>query len=883
MVSTNPLISTKIQPPRLRANPVPRPRLVQRLQQAVHYRLTLLSAPAGAGKTTLLCNWLAEQNAAVSWLALDGDDNDPVRFWRYLTAALETCAPMNAVQSLLYAPHPPARELLIATFINALATISHEILFVLDDYHLIETASIHEDISALLQRMPSHFHLVIATRTVPSLPLSKLRAHGHLLEIQSAELSFSTTEATLFLNDSMGLALTPEDIVLLAQQSEGWITGLQLAALSLQQGGDTSHVMQPFISGQGYVLDYLADEVLSQQPREVQEFLVQTAILDRLSSSLCDAVTGRCDSRRLLERLEQANLFIIPLDDQRHWYRYHHLFADALRTHLRRTGENIIPELHIRASRWYASHNLLVEAVAHAIQAGQPEHTADMIEQAAAQLWFQGERQTIRGWLEALPHALLEQRPRLCLYQALIFIYTQRAFAEAERYLQQAEDQLSTAPSLQGLQGEIDTVRALIATLRGDHAYAIHCCNRALSSLPPHSSWRGQLFHTLGFSHHHCGDDQAAITYVNEGIHVCTAADDTTTLYNCYFLLAAIQHRQGQLRNAVKTAQLALNTLQHTYTASNVYIALSVIYYEWNMLDKALDYAQRCIDTGIQIENAQLTWLGNLHRARILYAQGAKEQALALFVQINQAGRKLNRERAMMSSVTFQAPFWLAEGRIDTVAALVQEHCLQIEDRHDPLYLSGYEVRVRLCLVRQDYTTAMQFINRIHGIADAHGWHIQVIQCLLLRAITLHAQGEVQQAVTVVRQALAQAEPEGYVRSIVDNGSFIKPLLQHLLASPDCHAKYTPSPDTLHNLITAIGETPAISPQGLEQRLHVELSSRERDVLLLLSAGCTDREIAQRLIIGASTVASHMKRIYRKLDVHSRTQAVARARMLKLL
>ena len=902
MVWKNPIITTKLQPPPLRAPLVPRLRLCAMLQHAFHYRLTLLSAPAGSGKTTLLSHWLTEQHTTISWLSLDPADNDPIRFWHYLTAALERHAPMHDLRALLSAPQPPTRDALLATCITALTSVSNEFLCILDDVHLLETPSLYEDIASLLSHLPAHVHFILSTRTIPPLPLSRFRARNALLELQGAELSFTETETALFLTESMQLQLTPEEIHALALQSEGWITGLQLAALSLQRGSPPTHVLEPFRSGQRYVLDYCIEEVLSQQPAEIQSFLLQTAILERFSAALCTAVTEREHSQHLLEQLERAHLFLLPLDEQRGWYRYHHLFAEALRTHLLQTHEQLVPALHQRASQWFARHHLFVEAVTHALQSNQLTYTAALMEEAVVELWFQGERQTLRRWLEALPAAVLEQHPRLCLYQALLFIYTHRSFVEAERLLQLAEDQLAVAPAPQELRGELEIGRSLIANLRGDHRGAIQRCQHALSSLPPHSRWHGQRFHTLGLCHHFSGNDAAALGFLQDGIAHCMASGDRWHLYNCTFLLAAIQHRHGQLQTAMKTARLALDTLSHTPTTAQLAIIFSVIYYEWNALDSALEHAQQCVDIGRRSENAQLIWLGNLHCARTLYARGEKSEALALFRTLNQDGKKLNRERAMMSSVAFQAPFWLAEGRIDVVLALVQEHFFPIVEPHDPLSLSEDEVRARLYLAQQDYEATLELLKHMHEKAQGYGWHLLVVQALLLQAITLYAQGSLQPALTLAREALVQTEQQGYVRSILDHGSLITPLLHLLLISTNASTSpRRPSPNTLHSLLAALEKGPAALPRRVTSQEPTQrqlpttpsaallspveplaLSQRERDVLLLLINGCSDREIAERLVIGQSTVASHMKRIYRKLDVHSRTQAVARARMLKL-
>src|SRR5918995_3675736 len=431
MRASDPLVSTRLRPPEARANLVARPRLTAMLQREAGRKLTLVSAPAGFGKTTLLVAWLrsrAPGAGSVAWLSLEEGDNDPARLLSYLVAALRSISGEigEGVLSSLRSPEPPQLGALTAALINEISSLSTEITLVLDDYHLIDSEAVHGVVSFLLEHLPPNVHLVISSRVNPPLPLGRLRARGQMAELRAANLRFTSEEAAAFLGDVMGLALSAGDVVALEGRTEGWIAGLQLAALSMRDRKDVSGFVRAFSGSHRDVLDYLAEEVLERQPESMRKFLLETSILDYLSGSLCDALTGRSDGQEILERLERDNLFVVALDDERRWYRYHHLFADFLKARLEREGLEHIPELHRRAGSWYEREGWASEAVEHALSAGDHDWAADLVERVVGEMWFRGEVLTLLGWLVALPERAKRRRPRLLLEHATVLMWVGR-------------------------------------------------------------------------------------------------------------------------------------------------------------------------------------------------------------------------------------------------------------------------------------------------------------------------------------------------------------------------------------------------------------------------------------------------------------------------
>ena len=588
-----PLLQTKLHVPPVRSDPstglrarlVLRPRLVERLERGRNLKLTLISAPAGFGKTTLVAEWvrrLSEAGTAdgIAWLSLDEDDNDLARFLVYVVATLseiEATIGKGVLNQLRTSP-PPAEEIL--TFlINVIATMPGPIILVLDDYHLIGDQAIHDALAFLLARLPRQMHLVIATREDPPLSLARLRARGQLTELRAMDLRFTPSEAAEFLNQVMGLALSAKDIAALEARTEGWIAGLQLAALALQgtistRGQqDVSGFIQSFTGSHRFVLDYLVEEVLERQPENIQTFLLQTAILDRLTAPLCDAVSGQDNGQETLESLDRANLFIVPLDNERRWYRFHHLFADLLNQRLRQAQPELIPSLHQRASEWYEQNDLADEAIEHALQAGDRARAASLMEVQSDAAWRRGEHAKLRHWLDALPLEAVRAQPRLCVYHTW-YLFAGGRQDEAEAALRACEEAMDAGPDLltsttplapRGLLSDLDRqmmrgraaiIRAFIAAYIGDIPAIIHHARRALDYLPEQDlTWRRDAALALGDAQGFRGDLAAAYAARMEAAEASQAAGDDIFSLLAYLKVAITLREQGRLQRTIELCQ----------------------------------------------------------------------------------------------------------------------------------------------------------------------------------------------------------------------------------------------------------------------------------------------------------------------------------------
>ena len=556
------LVTTKLRAPRPRPNLVARPRLSEALAAGGGCRLTLVSAPAGFGKTTLLGEWsedLVADGSSVAWLSLDGSDNHPARFFSYLLGALREVEDGigESILAALDAPQSPPVDVVMGALVNDLADLPQEVVIVLDDYHVVDSRPVHEAVSFLLEHMPENVHLMIAGRSDPPLPLPRLRARDHVTEIGAADLRFTPEEATAFLNDAMELALSAGDVAALEEVTEGWIAALQLAALSMRGRGDVSGFVESFSGSNRHVLDFLAEEVLERQPEEVRGFLLETSVLERMTAPLCDAVTGRPDGQEMLERLERENLFVVALDDERRWYRYHHLFAEFLRSRLNVENPGLADELHLRASRWYEDGGLLVEAIGHALlgSGADPdyEQAARLIERGTEGAWSRGEGPTVLGWLEALPTEAKRRRPRLYTEHALSLAVTGRP-DDVEPFLEEAEQAASEAATGEDrgfLLGFASAIRSWCARLRGNAPEAVELARRALSLLPnedaPH-----RIFATicLGDALRTTGDLAAADVAFAESIKHARAVGHVNSTLTAMAWHARVQVELGRLRKA---------------------------------------------------------------------------------------------------------------------------------------------------------------------------------------------------------------------------------------------------------------------------------------------------------------------------------------------
>jgi LuxR family maltose regulon positive regulatory protein len=895
-----PLLATKLHQPRPRAQLVPRSHLVERLQQGVAGALTLVSAPAGFGKTTLLAQWRASTRAPVAWLSLEPEDNEPTRFLTYLIAALQTLDPHFGAPALvlLGLPQPSEPETVLALLANDLMHWQGEdFTLVLDDYHVVEATPIHRALTFLLEHLPPQMHLIIATRADPPLPLARLRARGQLTELRVAELRFRTAEADMFFENVMGLHLTPQDVTTLQTRTEGWIAGMQLAALSLQGRATDSEILPAFTGSHRFVLDYLSEEVLSRQPTSVQTFLLHTSILERLSGSLCDAVTGQEESQAMLEALDRANLFVGALDDERQWYRYHHLFADLLRSRLRQAVPALVPELHRRASTWYEQHDLIVEAVHHARLSPDVEGMIRLIEQHTHSLALRGQAHTVLNWLHALPDGLVRTHPRLCFSHALLLVLTGQ-LAEALTRLQVAEQsssQITQTDEAQAFLNQVATVQAYILFFQGDLARSVALAEQAsdqLAERPVQVQEATSVIaaHRLLVSGdvRRFGEQRAArlASPLEAGSDVF--AMGVFVHLTSILLQARLLRLQGRLRRAAATYE-QMAQVQGDHEGALIHpgycFGLGELCYEWNDLDAA----ERLLEQGMEALRGPLMLAadsiaqGYATLARLRQASKKNTSALAImdaFAHLADARQFAPDQLTFASAV--RAQLELMQGNLAAAVHWTEGSGFSALDElaypREGEYLIFARVRIaqgRLDPAGPFLSDALRLLVRLREDAEAKARMGSALEILVLRALALHAQDNRTEVLTVLERALTLAEPEEHIRLFVDEGEPMVELLRHVYARGI-------APDYVATLLSAAGSPtlPAPSPAG---SLLEPLTERELDILRLLVTGLSNAAMARELIITVGTVKSHVNHIYGKLGVNSRSQAIARAHTLHLL
>ncbi len=886
------LLSTKLYIPRARPHEsmVSRQRLFARLSEGVERPLTVVSAPAGFGKTTLLSGWISEAKRRVAWLSLEVSDNDPARFLAYIIAAMQTVQDGlgESALSLLRAQQPSlSLDAVLTTLLNEIAASTQEYVLVLDDYHVIESYPIHYALAFLVEHLPATMRLVVASRADPPLPLARLRGQGQLAELRADELRFTREEATAFLNGVMRLNLSVEDIATLEQHTEGWIAGLQLAALSMRGLRDAHGFITAFGGSNRYIVDYLAEEVVDRQPQVVQSFLLQTSLLDRLCAPLCDALTGRSDGQDTLEKLELSNLFVSALDQERRWYRYHRLFADVLRNRLHQAYPDSIAPLHRRASQWYAHNGFIPAAIVPGLAVQEFEQAAEWVEQIAeATFWMRGEIYTLLGWLRALPDAVVHARTRLSLVHAWLLMWTGH-LEKAATFLCGDSDLPDTlaAEERRAILGEATAIRAELAHLRGDLPGALELARQAtryLSDVPDSWRTRGISLGILGGVYRVSGDVRAAAEAYAEASRLMQQEDHIVPALVALGYLIQLRAAQGQLRQAAEVFQEAVRLaterrVQTIPTFGLPHISMGEILREWNDLDAALQHAQEGIRLCRQWEGlADDVVDGYLTLARVKQAQGDDAAALDAIREAEQMARAQNLPQKLVQAAATQARLWIMQGDLEAAARWAGELHADVEftDSHQAQRFA----QARVLIAQDNAEAASRLLGRLLPPAEAAGLVGRVIEILSLQALAFHAEANVAQALITLTRALSLAEPEGYVRLFVDEGTPMLALLREAEARGA-------APGYIIRLITALGaEASASAPPRIHTPTLLDpLSERELQILRLLAVGLSTREIADELVIAVGTVRTHVKSIYGKLDAHNRVQAVERARALNLL
>ncbi len=904
----SPLLATKLFLPRARAALVLRPRLVKLLEAALTHPLTLVSAPAGFGKTTLVATWAQQQPLPVAWLSLDAADNDPNRFLRYLIAALQSLDPAlgHDLSDALESGQMPPIEAATITLINDLAELPHDGLLVLDDFHLIDEPRIEQALATLVAHQPPQLHLLLAAREDPPLPLARLRGQGQLVELRAQDLRFSPEETATFLSQVMGLSLSPQQVAELDARIEGWVAGLQLAGLSLQKSDDPGSLIAGISSNHHFILTYLTEEVLRRQPAAVQAFLLQTSILERLSGTLCDTVCERDDSTELLAALYTANAFVVPLDGDHAWYRYHHLFRELLRGQLQRTQPALIPSLHRRAAAWYIGQVQPIEAIEHTLDAGDYAQVVALLEAHARPLVLQGYAQTVAGWLHRLPGEWQAAGPQANVAFAWSLLLHGQ-LGEIDGYLRNAEAALmATAPAAQppirqedqaALEAEILALRAGLVSLRGETERACTLAREAVAMAPPGNTYvQGATRFCLATAYNYAGRTVEAITTYQEALPLCRAAHNTVAAMLSVANLSLLTFERGQLHEAAALCRRVIGEAEaagalHSPTLASVYGALAHVLYEWNDLDEAHRQAYKALELGRRSGHVAAVAYGSIVLSRIEAARGDTAAAEQLLEQARQLrGRSMP---AWIAPYIVNQQVSLALARHDDQAAqqALEESGIAIDAPTGHTREVVHLAYLRLLLYRTwgqrpGHTAssligqALPLAGRIVASAETGGRLGRTIEAYSLRALALQAQGRHGPAQIDLEHALQLAAPSGYIRLFAGLGAGMVHLLSALDPPPALAAYVTRLRDTL---APSPGSAGSAAIPFAQPALVEPLSEREIDVLRLMAQGLTYQEVAERLIVSLNTVRFHVKSIYGKLGVDNRTAALDSARNLQLL
>ena len=916
MVASAPILATKLYIPPPPPKVVLRPRLIERLDETASVRgtpsVTLISAPAGFGKTTLVSEWVAHSGRTTAWLSLDEGDSDPTRFLSYLIEALRTVLPKlgEEARKLLQESQPPPIEAVLTSLLNEITAFPDPFLFVLDDFHTIDSRAVDEALNFLVEHLPPQLHLVITTREDPALPIPRLRARRQLTELRAADLRFTPVEAAEFLDQVMGLNLSTEDLAALEDRTEGWIAGLQLAALSIQGHQDVHGFIQAFAGDHRYIVDYLIEEVLQRLPESIRNFLLQTSILDQLNGPLCDAVIGQSGGKARLETLQRGNFFLIPLDDTRHWYRYHHLFADVLRMYLIAEQPDLVPLLHRRASQWFEQNGAAADAIHHALAGGDFERAAGLIELAGPAMHRSRQEAMLLSWLKALPEELFRARPVLSIsYVGAIMSNgsvegVETRLRNAERWL----EMIANAPDrptdmivvnedeFHRLPGAIAMYRAGLALARGDVPETLTYARRVFDLVPEEDHLgRGGAAGLMGLAFWTDGDLEAAHWTFAEGMAQLQMAGNISDAVGGVLALADIRITQGRLGHAMRIYEGALQLAREKGTpalrgTADMYVGMSELEREQNDLQAAAQLLLRSQEQGEHTGFPQHPYRWRIAMARLREAQGDLDGALELLdeaepLYVSDFFPNVRPVAALKTRV------WVAQGMLDKALDWARQRGLSAKDELS--YLREFEhitlARILLAQFKSGGSdnSIRQAIGLLEGLlkaAEEGGRTGSVIEILVLQALIHQMQNDIPAALTPLERALTLAEPEGYVRMFLDEGLPMRQLLLEIAERgimPDYTAKLVSAFEAEQQNETSESHPPVQSKLSPTSQLLIEpLTERELEVLRLFKTELSGPEIARELVIGLSTVRTHTKSIYRKLNVNNRRAAVKRAEEL---
>jgi LuxR family transcriptional regulator, maltose regulon positive regulatory protein len=949
------LLSSKLAPPRLPLSLVERSRLLSELDAVCTHPLTLLSASAGSGKTTLLSAWAvssrqgerpwaAGREPALAWLSLEALDNDPTRFWTSVIAALRTCLPRvgKTALAMLHSQEAPSLSIILANLLDEIGRMRKELILVLDDYHVIEDQIIHEAMLFLLDHLPPTLHLVLATRTDPELPLARFRVRGQMVEVRSSDLRFTQEEATSFLLHRMGLPLSEEDVATLHQRTEGWIAGLHLAALSLRKRQDLSGWVSDFAGSSRYLLDYVQQDILASLPDPLQHFLLQTSLVSRMNAALCQAITvgpTLQKSQEMLEEVERANLFVVPLDEQRQWYRYHDLFREALRARLHAAQPELVSLLHIRAACWYETQGEWREAIAHALAAPDYPLAASLMEQAAPQFWLSGEASAVHTWVLTLPDPVLCAHTRLALDAALRFLNSvhlstetmhasmaaqvQRTIARIEAILRRKPPFLLSQAEEALIGRRLRLLRALIevrAYFRRGDKEQLRLLTHELEALPTDEevSWKMiPLTFAFWLALALQQDSALLVGRLRSAKQWISEAGDPLVTFRVMTWLARAYIEAGQLHLAHQECLSALTLLEQiggsTPVAGYLLASLFDISYAWNRLEEASNWLQRLQRLAQDWQQVELLVMGERAVARLALAQG----------DLDTAQEALHKAEALFEREEFannvrwvgetRVQVWLAQGNLAEASDWAAQSTLSPQN-WDPLRKWEVLLLVRVLLAQQQYARAVETLERFREHLDQPADIEKALEWMALSVVALHHAGKSAQVMPLAARLLAMTEPEGYLRLYLDAGEPMRQALSALLeaagkGSPDASQEEGKSRNAValsrsyllrllaaferegricaHRAGTPLPARPERQPEpGAAERQRYggePLSRQELRVLRLLVAGQTYAEMAETLIVSPNTIKTQVSSIYRKLGVSRRAEAIAVSAQFHLL
>ena len=897
------LLIIKTHKPQLPLDWIARPHLSGKLIEALRYKVVLVLAPAGYGKTTLVIEALRDFKKPAGWVSLDATDNIPGNFLTYFITALQNAVPAvcQPILDALQSPQPPPIDLLLTTLINSISHHEDDFVLVLDDYHTIESQAVHDAMTFIVEHLPPQVHLIIASRIDPPLPLARWRVKGEISEIRTGDLSFTIEDTETFFKKMTGIVLSEKDMAILESRTEGWVAGLKMAALSLQGKNDISGYIKAFSGSNRYILDYLAEEVLRQQPPGIKQFLLETSVLERMCGPLCDAITGLSDSQSILAQLEAANLFISPLDDERRWYRYHQLFATILHNQLVRDEPQKVNLLHRQASMWYEKEGLVEDAIGHSLRGGDNERAAVLLENEATHMLGQNRAVALLEYSSRIPEPVIMASPWLCVGFAWAALTVNKPeilmkmLSRAVEVLAESPDKLSphNRANLQRIKGHTLSLQSFIAQAQGDMPLAIRLSEEANRELPTTGVddllARAVNSLNLGAYYQKTGDITKAIPLLEELIAAGRKIDYHYAVLAGLGSLAEIEMQLSRFDRVTNICNEAIEQSTRWGGAyplpvtALIYVVLGQLNYEQNDLKGAADNLNKGIKLGENSFNLEPVLKGYLFLAKLLQAEGYPEKALEYIQHAENVGPWV-----VIPPEVHQLPAWkawlaLRQGNVAAAALWTKEQ----ENSHPLAQLPSYQEEyayltlVRMKLAKSECQNLPLYLEGFIQHAEAQGRSAAVIEAIILKALAQDCLGETAEAVETLDQALALTEPAGYVHTFIDEGAPMSKLLQGIIKSGR-HVDYATK---LLGIIT-----PPIPDQSLASNnpktaagLIEALSEREIEVLKLIAAGKSNKEIAADLYLAIGTIKKHTNNIFGKLGVESRTQAIARARELGII